>query len=114
MSEATLGEALQHTRRPARGTDGLPEAEIQYRDLFQALDRGFCVVEVMFDERQHPVDYVFVETNPVFESQTGLKDALGKSARTLHPTLEEHWFEIYGQVALTGEPARFEHGSAVM
>src|SRR6202790_2716820 len=29
--------------------------------------------------------------------------------REIAPRHEEHWFEIYGKVALTGEPARFEN-----
>ena len=29
--------------------------------------------------------------------------------RELAPKHEEHWFEIYGKIALTGEPARFEN-----
>jgi signal transduction histidine kinase/ActR/RegA family two-component response regulator len=30
------------------------------------------------------------------------------------PDLEQHWFDVYGQVALTGEPVRFENGSNPM
>jgi signal transduction histidine kinase len=30
------------------------------------------------------------------------------------PTLEARWFEAYGRVALTGEPARFREGSEPM
>ena len=29
--------------------------------------------------------------------------------RELAPEHEEHWFKIYGQIALTGEPSRFEN-----
>lgn len=32
--------------------------------------------------------------------------------REIAPLHEEHWFEIYGKIALTGEPARFEHQAA--
>ena len=45
--------------------------------------------------------------NPSFEKQSGLHGAVGKRIRELHPDLEEHWFETYGKVALTGEPCRF-------
>ena len=46
--------------------------------------------------------------------QTGLVQAAGKTARELLPELENYWFEVYGKVALTGEPLRFEHGSEAM
>jgi PAS domain S-box-containing protein len=88
--------------------------EESYRMLFESIDEGFCIIEMLFDENHAPVDYRFLEINPAFERQTGLVDAIGKTARQLLPDLEEHWFEIYGKVALTGEPVRVEEGSSVM
>jgi PAS domain S-box-containing protein len=90
------------------------ETEARYRMLFEALDQGFCVVDVVFDGKNRPVDYVFVETNSAFEAQTGLHDAAGRSMRALRPDHEEHWFETYGRIALTGEPERFEHEAAAL
>jgi PAS domain S-box-containing protein len=81
----------------------------KYRALFDAIDRGFCVVEVLFDAAGVAVDYRFLEANPRFVAQTGLVDAIGKRMRELRPEHEDHWFRIYGRVATTGEPARFEH-----
>ncbi|MDF0555703.1 PAS domain S-box protein [Kamptonema sp. UHCC 0994] len=92
----------------------LRQSEERYRTLFESMNEGFCVIEMLFDEDDRPIDYRFLEINPVFEQQTGLKQAQGKTARQLLPTLEHHWFEIYGNVALTGKPARFENGSEVM
>jgi PAS domain S-box-containing protein len=85
----------------------LSEAEKHYRMLFNAIDEGFCIVEVIFDENEKPIDYRFLEVNPSFEKQTGLIDARGKRMRELAPKHEEHWFEIYGKIAVTGESARF-------
>jgi len=45
--------------------------------------------------------------NPSFEAQTGLRDAKNKLMRDLAPQHEAYWYEIYGKVAVTGEPARF-------
>lgn len=92
----------------------LEQSEERYRTLFESIDEGFCVIEMLFDENNKPLDYRFLEVNPAFEKQAGLKDALGKTARQLVPNLEEHWFEIYGKVALTGEPLRFENGAEEM
>jgi PAS domain S-box-containing protein len=89
-------------------------SEERYRTLFETIDAGFCVVEMIFDRENRPVDYRFVEANPAFDSQTGLAGAIGRTARELVPDLEPHWFDLYGQVALTGEPARFEKGSDAM
>jgi len=89
-------------------------SEERYRTLFKSMNEGFCVIEMLFDDRNQPFDYRFLEINPAFEQQTGLRQAVGKTARQLLPDLEPHWFEIYGNIVLTGEPARFEHGSDVM
>lgn len=89
-------------------------SEEKYRTLFNTMDQGFCILKMIFDEDKKPVDYIFQEINPVFEKQTGLKDALGKTAREMVPNLESRWFEIYGKVALTGKAVRFTEGSDVM
>lgn len=47
------------------------------------------------------MDYIFLEINDAFEKQTGLKNAIGKRMRELAPRHEQHWFDIYGQIALT-------------
>lgn len=80
----------------------------KYRSLFDSIDQGFCVVEVIFDAVGKAVDYRFLETNARFADQTGLVDVVGKRARDLVPDQEEHWHEIYGRVAITGEPVRLE------
>ncbi len=68
----------------------------------------------MLFDGDRAVDYRFIEVNPKFAEQTGLLDPVGRTASELVPDLERHWFDIYGRVALTGEPARFENGSEAM
>lgn len=92
----------------------LRRSEERYRTLFETMEDGFCVLRMIFDDDQTPIDYRFLEANPAFERQTGLLQAVGKTARQLVPDLEQHWFELYGRVALTREPLRFEQGSEAM
>ncbi|OWW22543.1 hypothetical protein AYR66_26605 [Noviherbaspirillum denitrificans] len=94
--------------------DALQASEERYRTLFESIDEGFCIIEMHFDDKGKPVDYRFIETNPAFEKQTGLIDASGKTVRELVPDLDAHWFEIYGNVALTGEPKRFVDEAVAM
>ncbi len=84
------------------------ESEEKYRALFDSIDEGFCVVEALFDDADNPLDYRFLEVNRVFEKQTGIRNAVGRRMREIAPAHEEHWFQIFGQIALTGEPRRFE------
>ncbi len=84
----------------------------KYRLLFDSIDEGFCVIDMIYDDRQRPCDYRFVETNPAFSIHTGLTDALGKTIRELAPDHEQHWFDLYGDVAMTGKAMRFENYAA--
>jgi PAS domain S-box-containing protein len=85
----------------------LKVSEERYRKLFDSIDEGFCVIEMIFDKNYKPLDYRFLEVNSSFERQTGLHEAKGKIMRSLAPNHEAYWFEIYGKVALTNEPVRF-------
>jgi PAS domain S-box-containing protein len=88
--------------------------EDHYRTLFESIDQGFCTIEVLFDAAGAPSDYRFLDVNRAFEQQTGLHDAVGRRMLELVPAHEAHWFQIYGEVALTGEPVRFEQGAAAL
>jgi PAS domain S-box-containing protein len=85
------------------------ESETRYRTLFESIDEGFCIIEMIFDKSGMPVDYRFLQTNPSFEKQTSLTNAEGKTIRELAPGNEQHWYDIYGRVALTGESVRFQN-----
>src|SRR5689334_19341584 len=97
---------------PQDRIEDLPD--MYYRAFMDAIDEGFCIVQILFDEQTTPVDYRFVEMNAAFEQHTGLHQALGKTARELVPNLEAHWVETYGRVALTGVPIRFENEAVSM
>ncbi|KFE70808.1 PAS domain-containing hybrid sensor histidine kinase/response regulator [Hyalangium minutum] len=88
--------------------------EERYRALFESIDDGFCLLQLLFDRSNRPVDYRFLETNAAFEEHTGLRNAVGKTAREMVPHLDESWFLLYGKVALTGEALRFENHAPAM
>jgi len=107
QAEETSDELRREVAERKRAEVALRKSEERYRMLFDTLIEGFCIIEVIFDHQDQPVDYRFLEINPAFEAQTGLKNAQGRLMRELAPDHEAHWFEIYGKIALTGEPASF-------
>ena len=107
-AEEALKEANERLEEKVlERTRELSESEAKYRSLFDSIDEGFCIIEVMFDESDKPVDYRFLETNAGFERQTGIHDGVGRRMREIEPRHEEQWFEIYGSIAMTGESRRF-------
>jgi PAS domain S-box-containing protein len=92
----------------------LRESEARFRTLFESMDEGYCVIEMIFDAQDQPTDYRFLQVNPAFEKQTGIKDATDRLMREVVPGIEQHWLDTYGRVARTGEAVRFENRSSTM
>jgi PAS domain S-box-containing protein len=88
------------------------KATDKYRTLFNSIDEGFGIAEVLFDDAGDPADYRWVEINPQFEktvSTPGDVFLSGKTMRELFPKeTNDSWYSVYDKVALTGEPVRFE------
>jgi diguanylate cyclase (GGDEF)-like protein/PAS domain S-box-containing protein len=97
-----------------RNEEVIRESEQRYRNLFNLMDQGYCIIEMIFDVQQKPVDWLYLEVNPSFEIQAGMSDVIGKRIRELAPDLEQYWFETLGKVALTGEPVRFVNKANVV
>ncbi|SAL70926.1 PAS/PAC sensor hybrid histidine kinase [Caballeronia telluris] len=92
----------------------LPDSELRYRTLFEQINQGFCIIEMLFHEDGTAADYRFLTVNPAFEAQTGLVKATGRTMLELAPHHEKHWFETYGEVARTGMPAHFQNEAAML
>lgn len=109
-----IGAMLDLTER-RRMEQRLRDSEARYRTLFDSIESGFCEVDVRLDAPDGRIDYRVVEANPAFYRQTGFAaEVLGRWLREAAPALEEPWYEIYGRVARTGTPERFEEGSTAL
>ena len=104
--------ALQVERR--RAADALRTSEERYRSLFNSIDAGYAVIEVMFDDGGAAVDARYLQVNPAFARHAGLVGVEGRTVRALVPDLESVWLDTFGAVALTGQPMRVEHYARAM
>jgi len=94
----------------------LIESERRYRNLFEMLEDGMAIHELVYDEQGVPVDYRFLQVNPAFERQTGLKAEaiLGRTVREVLPQTEQEWIDDYIRVVVSGESQRFERYAAAL
>ncbi|MFL5353469.1 PAS domain S-box protein [Archangium sp.] len=98
----------------ARAEKALRESQWRYQTLFESIDDGFCLLQLIFDAHGEPVDYRFLETNTAYETHTGLRNTVGRTVGELFPVINESWLQRYAEVARTGGSIRFEdHTPAV-
>jgi PAS domain S-box-containing protein len=95
----------------ARAEAALRESEAKFRSLFEAMDEGYLVAEVVLDEGGRAADIRFLEANAAALRLAG-RNFVGLRLREVDPAYEDHWVEVYGHVARTGEAVRAEHYAA--
>ena len=97
----------------------LRESEERYKSLFENMQNGFALHEMVFDEAGTPIDYIFLDVNEAFEKQTNLEreDLIGRKITEALPGIENDpadWISTYGEVVLTGNSISFENYSEVL
>lgn len=97
------------TLERVRAEEALAQSEEKYRTLFDSIDEGFSLIELIFDDKGKVVDYWLREANPMYERLTGLRDAVGKRGQEVLPNIETEWLEKFELVYYTGESVRFEY-----
>ncbi|SEQ02267.1 PAS/PAC sensor hybrid histidine kinase [Pseudomonas sp. NFACC02] len=107
--EKLTQEALEaEVIRLRAALDNTAQREERFRTILETIEAAFAIVQVKYDADDRPIDYRFVEANPAFERQAGV-NLRGKWVTEFAPDLEDFWFQTYGHVAKTGEPANFEN-----
>ncbi len=108
--EAVIRTLRKEISERKKAEKSLRQSEERYRTLFEAMQEGFALHEIICDGDGSPSDYRFLEVNPAFEEITGLKrgEIIGRAVHEVMPGTERDWINRYGQVALSGKPARYE------
>ena len=88
----------------------LTESESRYRSLFDHMEEGNLLHELVFDEEGRATDYRIIAANPGSERILGLhkEDIIGKLSRDAFRVKEPPFLERYAQVEKTGESYAFE------
>lgn len=88
----------------------LQESEEKYRALFNTINEGWSLYEIILDKDNHPCNFKFSEVNPGFERQIGLGKGslIGQTLTEVIPYFDAEWLAILSQAALDGEPVSFQ------
>ncbi|RQD66750.1 MAG: PAS domain S-box protein [Desulfonatronovibrio sp. MSAO_Bac4] len=96
----------------ARKARDLTESQARFRKLFEHAVSGVAIHEIVLNNDGKPVDFIFLNTNPAFETHTGIKSesVIGKHASQVLPGIDKsELMDIYGNVVLTGTPSSLEY-----
>jgi PAS domain S-box-containing protein len=69
-----------------RAEEALRESEERYHGIFDSIDEGFVVAELLFNDEGRPSDLLVLETNASFDRMMRTTDAVGKRAKEIFPT----------------------------
>jgi PAS domain S-box-containing protein len=92
----------------------LKETEQEYRNMFENINEGFAICDMVYDATGEPVDYRFILVNTALKQFIGLPEdqLIGKNARSILPNIDQKIIEFFGRVASTREPIQFENYSS--
>ena len=88
----------------------LIQSETRFRSLFDSMNEGAAYCKMLFEDGEAK-DWVYLEVNAAFGQLTGLKGVAGKRVSEVIPGIRDSdpdLFAVYGRVALTGIPEKFE------
>jgi len=83
-------------------------SEQKYRQLFNSIDEGFAIWEVLYDEKAYPYDARLLEGNARLKALPGHADAVGRTSHEIFPDADNWWIDTFHEVLTVGEPVRFE------
>jgi PAS domain S-box-containing protein len=94
-----------------RAEEALQASEERYRNLFESMDEGFALCEMIYASDGNPVDFRYLIVNPAFATLTGLplKKVAGKTVREIIPNVERFWIEAYDGVVQSGISRKLEN-----
>ena len=65
------------------------ESEKRYKILFENMIHGLAYCKMIFDKKNRPLDFIYLNVNKSFDRLTGLKNVIGKKKTEKIPATRE-------------------------
>ena len=104
-----VGFVMDITERMAT-EEALLRSENLFRSLYESMNEGVALCELLHNENHEPCDYVVTGVNQNFERVTGLlrDEIVGRKASEIFPSKPPIYLERCAAVVKTGDPVHFE------
>ena len=81
------------------------------KKFVNTLVEGFELLELIYDEKNNTVDFKFLDVNPAYEIQTGLKasEIIGKLKRQTAPASDPRWYDYAIQAAKSAKTLNYQY-----
>ncbi len=88
------------------------KAQDKYLSIFNSIDEGFHLVDVIFDKDGKVADLAILEENPAAQRIFG-ESFVGRTIRQTHPEYDPARFQVWGEVVKTGNNVRLSRYSDI-
>ncbi|HZD44416.1 MAG TPA: ATP-binding protein, partial [Methanomicrobiales archaeon] len=98
-----------------QANDALQANEETYRTLFNSMNEGYVLAELIRDDAGSPIDYSVLDVNPVIERMLGLQRSkiIGRRILEIFPKVRPPLAQ-FGEMLRTGTPLHFEDYSPTL
>jgi len=104
-------QTLRDVEDHARAEAALRESEDKYRTLFEEMDEGFAMCELVRDDTGRPVDFRYLDLNSALTTHVGIApEALrGRRATEAFPDRDPWYLETFARVVESRTSVTEEH-----
>lgn len=108
--QAANQQLRAHEQQLVATNQQLSASEQKFRTLFNSMQEGVYLHQIIYDDYGKACNYEIIEANPISEKYLTIKreDAIGKLATDLYKTEVAPFIDVYAKVAETGSPVSFE------
>ncbi len=90
-----------------KAENALKKSENKYRKLFEILDDGFALHELIYDKDGKAIDWIYVDVNKKYKEFWGAQnDIIGKSFFESFSFAEKMWVDLASDVVSTRHPRK--------